>query len=88
MPTGMDMMVGALLKSAGVDPEKVKEDIADYARKLGDKISSMDNALSALRADQTMLMAAMRDVIEVVEQLGMECRRSAPVNGGTHGSRP
>ena len=53
--TGMDMLIQNLLKASGIDPAKVKEDIAGYGKKLAEKIDSMDQAMQSIRNDQTSL---------------------------------
>ena len=66
--TGMEMMVQALLHASGVDPEKVKSDVAAYAEQLTRKIASMDAALLEIRNDQTATMDAVREVLEAVRR--------------------
>lgn len=53
--SGMDMMVRAILKTAGVDPEKVKTDIVSFGQNLSTKIESMDKAMRELRDEQRAL---------------------------------
>lgn len=51
----MDMLVKSLLKSAGVDAEKVKTDIVGFGQKLSARIESMDKAMQELRDEQRQL---------------------------------
>ena len=64
MPTGMEMLVSSILKAAGVDAERAKADLANYGRQLGEKITSLDQSLVALRADQQQVYAAVMALAE------------------------
>lgn len=84
---GMDMLISNLLKASGVDPEKVKADVLNYARDLAVKISSMDAAMTAIRDEQ----AAIRESIEglrkgqtTVSQLLLELSRASSRTVGSH----
>lgn len=64
MPTGMDMLVGSVLKAAGVDPDKVRSDLSAYGKQLQDRIASLDASLIALKVDQALVHEAVRGVAE------------------------
>ena len=66
--TGMEMLVASVLKAAGVDAEKAKADLANYGRQLGEKISSLDASLVALRSDQQQVYAAVLALSEQFAQ--------------------
>lgn len=68
MPTGLDMLVGSILKAAGVDPEKAKTDLANYGRALGDKITQLDASLASLRVEQEQTHAAVVSLADAVRQ--------------------
>lgn len=59
--SGMDMMVRSVMKMAGVDPEKVKEDILAFGRNLNARIESMDNSMRELRDEQRALRALIME---------------------------
>ena len=92
MATGMEMMVTAILRAAGVDAEQVKSDITNYGKQLAEKIASMDAALTALKKDQAELIetveglrvgqTVLSDLIyEVARGLRGPAALAPPING-------
>ena len=52
--SGADMLIKNLLSAAGIDPEKVKNEVQEFGRQLAAKIASMDKSLEELKAQQTL----------------------------------
>ena len=97
MPTGMDMMVSAILKASGIDADKVKDDITAYGQKLAEKITSMDTALAAVKQDQARILEGvevLRAMWETRSEVSPDATQSPKksagievvVNGGNHDS--
>ena len=78
---GMEMLVQSLLKSSGVEPEKVKADIQNFGRNLEAKISSMDASMQAIRNDIEGLRAGQVTISELLLELSRATTRPAPLNG-------
>jgi hypothetical protein len=82
----MEMLVASILKAAGVDPEKAKADLANYGKQLGEKITSLDASLIALRADQAQVFRAVQDLSDqiadrVADQIAQAAEAQRTANG-------
>lgn len=85
MATGMEMLVNALVKASGVDPEKLRQDVAAYATGLSEKIASMDNCLTLLARDQAVILKRIyaledrqRSMAELLEEIAREMLPGLP----------
>jgi hypothetical protein len=65
----MEMMVSAILKASGIDPDKVREDVTTYATGLAQKIASMDSALANLANEQSVISQRLEQLNQTYEAL-------------------
>ena len=81
MLSGVEMLIKNVMAAAGIDPEKVRQEIADYGKQLGQKITSMDQSLAAIKEEQAALRKEFAVMYELLLNLSLKDRPVKPIGG-------